>query len=256
MYIMKLTHSEINIRTTIKDLLKKHGHTYNDLARALDLSEGAVKQLMTKGTFTTSRLEIVASWFGLSLLEFMEIALKAESKPHKLSLAQEELLLSEPVSIWMLFLLGSGFSLETTRTRMNIEKTKFQKALHVLDRCGLIELLPNDRIRLNSRAPYRFDKMGAIEKRLRKEYLELVTHQIGINPPSDTLQRTFEMYVSTKLFDQFKKDILQLLQRYAHLARIETETDWKDRTIPITGLFFIKPFDGWGTLLRTKQRQP
>jgi predicted transglutaminase-like protease len=149
--------------------------------------------------------------------------------------------------------LGSGFSIESTKERMHLDDKKFQKALHTLDRAGLIELLPQNRIRLKSRAPYRFNKTGGIEKTLRKEYLDLVARQIQFNPPSDSFQKTFEMYFSEGLLKKFKQDLDTLLGRYAHLARIETELDQKDKTFPVTGAFLLKPFDGWGTLLSSKK---
>ena len=250
---MAQTASTIKIRNAIKALLKKHGQSYKDLSEALGLSEGAVKQLMTKGSFTTDRIEKVAHWFGLSVLEFIEIALKAESKPHMLSHGQEEILLSYPISIWLLFLLGTGFSLESAKERMNLDAIKFQRAIHRLDQAKLIELLPQNRIRLKSRGPYRFNKTGAIEKTLRKDYLALITGQIQFNPPSDSFQKTFELYFSADLLEKLRQDLKALLGKYAHLTRIEAELDSKDKKFPVTGIFFLTPFDGWGTLLNMKK---
>lgn len=250
---MNQTTSNIQIRNAIKVLLKKHGLSYRDLGKALELSEGAIKQLMTKGSFTTSRLEKVAHWFGYSLFEFMEIALKAESRPYSLSHKQEEILFGFPVSMWMLFLLSAGFPLESIRDRMNLTEKKFQLALHTLDKTGLIELLPGNRVRIKFRGPYRFNKNGIIEKNLRKDYLALVTEQIQFGPPPDVFQRTFEMYFSESLFKKMKLEVEAIISKYGHLTRIETELDQKDRSFPVTGVFFMKPFDGWGTLLSSKK---
>lgn len=245
--------NELKIRGLIKNLLKKHGHSYKELAQALDLSEGAVKQLMTKGSFTIERLQIVAHWFGLSLYEFMQMALSAQSKPHRLSLEQEEILLGFPISIWLLFLLGSGFSVKAAKHRMAIEDKKFYKALFTLEKAELVEVLEGDRIRLKSRAPYRFNKEGEVERRLRKKYIDLVKQQVQFNPPIDTVQRTFEMYVSNDLYKKIQLDVTELLNKYAHLARIETEMDHKDKVFPLTGLFMLKPFDGWGMVLSKEE---
>lgn len=246
--------NEVRIRELIKVLLKKHGHSYKELAQALNLSEGAIKQLMTKGSFTIERLQAVAHWFGLSLLEFMQMSLDAHSKPHRLSVEQEEILLGFPLSIWLLFLLGSGFSLAAAKNRMKIQEKSFYKALYTLEKAGFVEVMSGDRIRMKSRAPYRFNKEGSIEKRLRKKYLELVSQQIQLNPPKETLQRTFEMYISNDLYKKLQLDVEELLKKYAHLARIETEMDHKEKVFPLTGLFLLKPFDGWGTLLNDHQR--
>lgn len=174
-----------------------------------------------RGTF------LVSTPAGFPLIFF--VALNSESKPHKLSLEQEKILLSYPISIWMLFLLGTGFSISATQERMQLDDIKFQRALHVLDRTGLIE------------------------KEFRKDYLELVKQQIQINPELDTFQKTFEMYFTEGLLKKLKKDIESLLAKYAHQTRIEAELDEKDKTFPVTAVFFLKPFDGLGTLLNKKK---
>lgn len=243
--------SPLIVRTAIKDLLKKHGMTYKDLGQYLSLSEGSVKQLMTRGHLTIEKIEVIAQRFGLTIVEFLQIAYSKEHRPSRISHSQEEILVEFPIAIHLMFLLGSGFSLQSAKERMQIEERKFQKALYILDRAQVVEIHPGGKVFIKQRAPYRFNKDGAIEKKLRAGYLDLLLQQISRKPDSNVLQRSFEMYVSDRLFTQIKNDLSQLIEKYAHLARIEAELDDKGRAFPITGLFFIKEFDGWGKFLRS-----
>ncbi len=237
------------IRQTIKALLKKHGLNYRDLATELSVTEGTVKQLMTKGSFTVERIEQIASVFTLSFAELMSIAVETKLSPTKISIEQEEILLSFPLSIRLLFLLGTGFSISVAQEKFGGTEKNFQKAIHILDRAQLIELLPMGRVRLKARAPYRFNKTGAIERQLRRDYLRIVADQFLETPNSSALQRTFEMYVSQKMLKQIQGDIESLIEKYAHRARLEAELHSPEDIFPITAAFMVKPFDGWGKLL-------
>jgi transcriptional regulator with XRE-family HTH domain len=244
----------LSIQALVKQLLKKNNQSYLTLAELLGISESAVKQLMTKGVFTIDRIELIADWFGFSVPEFLEIALKAQSKPTLITAQQEALLLSNPVAIYvlfMLFMLGSGLTEKTILSKKPLSKADLEKALYLLDKAGFIELLPKNQIRMKTRAPYRFNKSGEVEKRLRPKYLKMVSELISASPDEDTFQRTFEMYLSAELLEQFKNDIQKMMETYGHLARIESEKIQEDQKFPVTGLVLVKPFDGWGALVQS-----
>lgn len=247
---MEKSKTTASIQFLIKALLKKHKFTYLDLANFLHVSEGTIKQLMNKGSFTTERLESIGQFFGLTLIEFLEMANKQISKPFEITLEQEEILFTYPISIKILFLFGVGFSLLKAKKSMNIEELRFNKALKVLDKAGLVEILPYGQIRVKARGPFRLNKNGPIEKSLRPRYIDLLKEQIIFGPAPDTYQRTFEMYFTESLFTQLKDDINKLLERYSHMTRLEAGSSDGVELFPVTGLMFLKPFDGWKELFQ------
>ncbi|GEM_PF-6705352 len=115
------------VRSTIKDLLKKHNMKYKDFGKLIGLSEGSVKQLMTRGQFTLDRVEIIAQRFGLTLVEFLNIAYEKKKSPTRISVSDEALLTEQPFAILLMFLLGSGFSLDEAKARLNLEEKKKSK---------------------------------------------------------------------------------------------------------------------------------
>jgi hypothetical protein len=250
-YLKKRNISSTIIRSAIKGLLKKHNLNYKDFGNSLGLTEGSVKQLMTRGHFTIDRLESIAQRFGLTLIEFLKIAYGQQQGPTRITPSQEELLVEHPQAILLMFLLGSGFSLSDARARLSLEEKKFQKAIHILDRIGIVELRPGGHIFLKNRAPYRFNKDGAIEKKLRPGYLNLVKQYVSAKPAPRTLQRTFEMYISENLFAELKTELGNVVERFSNLARIEAELDDKGKTFPVTGLLLVTELDGWGTYVRS-----
>lgn len=239
------------VRSTLKDLLKKHDMKYKDFGKLIGLSEGSVKQLMTRGQFTLDRLELIAQRFGLTLIEFLNIAYEKKKSPTRISISDEVLLVEQPYAILLMFLLGSGFSITEAKDRLRLDEKKFQKIVHLLDRIGIIELHSKGRISLKARAPYRFNKDGLIEKKLRPGYIQFIKENILYRPESSTFQKTFEMYASEKLYSQMTEELRQFIEKYSHLARIEAELDEKGKTFPVTGLLFLKELDGWGSYIRS-----
>lgn len=59
---------------TLKRLLKAHGMTYRDVARALDVSETSVKRLFASGRFTLERVVEIAQLLGYTLAELVQEA--------------------------------------------------------------------------------------------------------------------------------------------------------------------------------------
>lgn len=244
------------IRIAIKKLLKKHGYTYADLGKLLKLSEPAVKRLMAKGTFTIGRIETIAQSFGLSFFEFMEMAGKMESKPYQFNPKQEQVLVKNPLALYALLLLGSGFSLQEVQARIKLnQKELMDKVLFVLDKIDLITLEPSNRVRLKCRAPFRWIRGGILQGLIYEDFVNLVSRSLTTTPDPEGLQRTFEMYLSPRLLKRMKLDLEAIVDRYQHLSRIEKELSPANETHPVIGMAFLKPYDGWGEILKGKAKE-
>ncbi|HDR9135388.1 TPA: helix-turn-helix transcriptional regulator, partial [Burkholderia vietnamiensis] len=80
---------------TLKRLLKAHGMTYRDVARALDVSETSVKRLFASGRFTLERVVEIAQLLGYTLAELVQEASASAPRLRVLTEQQEALLVSD-----------------------------------------------------------------------------------------------------------------------------------------------------------------
>lgn len=154
---------------TLKRLLKKQGHTYARVAKALGLSEQSVKRMFSKGTFTLERLMQVGSLLGMSLAELAQQSEETVAKIRTLTEAQEKELVAEPALLLVAACVLNGWSLAEIVATYRFTKAEALKRLLRLDRLGLITLLPGDRVRLNVARDFDWLARGPIQQFFRKQ---------------------------------------------------------------------------------------
>jgi len=171
----------IQLVATVKRQLKAQGLTYRDVARALKLSEASVKRVFASERFTVARLAQVARLLGFTLAELLRESAVALPPLEALSLEQEEQLVSDDR-----LLLVAVCSLNHWSLADILPKADVVRRLRVLDRMGLVELLPGDRIRRRAKRDFDWLPDGPIRGFFEKE--GLVDFLKGpFTPPGDSL---------------------------------------------------------------------
>lgn len=133
---------------TIKRQLKAKGLAYRDVGRALGISEPSVKRLFSTKRLTVERLAQLAGLLEYTLAELLQEAAAAPLQIHTLSKEQEAHLVSEEALLLVAVCALNHWSLSDIVAAYRMTKAECLKHLLVLDRMGMIELLPGDRIRL------------------------------------------------------------------------------------------------------------
>jgi len=135
--------------STLKRQLKARGMTYRDLAVALDLSEASVKRLFASGSFTLERLLQVSHLLGFTLAELSQEAALGESRLHTLSESQERELVSDAKLLLVTVCVLNQWTLADILSVYQLSEAECIQRLARLDRLGLLQLLPGNRVRLN-----------------------------------------------------------------------------------------------------------
>lgn len=134
--------------STLKRLLKSRGLTYRDVAAGLDLSETSVKRLFSSERFTVARLERLAELLGYTLSELMAEVGNQVERLHALTPEQEGQLVRDDKLMLVAVCAFNHWSVDDIVATYRLNRAECLKRLLVLDRMGLIALLPGDRIRL------------------------------------------------------------------------------------------------------------
>lgn len=133
---------------TLKRLLKARGLTYRDVAAGLGLSETSVKRLFSSERFTVERLERLAGLLGYSLSELMaEVGSRVE-RVQALTVDQESRLVRDDRLMLVAVCAFNHWGVDDIVATYRLTRAECLKHLLVLDRMGLLALLPGDRIRL------------------------------------------------------------------------------------------------------------
>ena len=133
---------------TLKKQLKANGKTYVDVAKLLALSEASVKRLFAEQNFTLQRLEAVCQLIGLELSELVQMMESEQHKISQLSYEQEQQIASDLLLLMITACVINGYSYQDLLDQYKIKATDCIQKLAILDRLKIIELLPNNKIKL------------------------------------------------------------------------------------------------------------
>jgi transcriptional regulator with XRE-family HTH domain len=149
---------------TVKRQLKAQGLTYRDVARELNLSEPSVKRLLGTERMTLDRLAQIGDLLGYTLAELMEESAASTPRIQALTEAQEARLVADIKLMLVAVCVLNDWSMDDIVAAYLLTKAECLKQLLVLDRMGLIALLPGNRIRLRVARDFEWLPQGPIRQ--------------------------------------------------------------------------------------------
>lgn len=157
--------SEISqIVAKIKTQLKAQGLNYQAVARALKLSEASVKRMFASERFTIDRLAQISQILGYTMAELLQETASSVPKLQSLTREQEAKLVADEKLLLVTVCALNHLTVSDITSTYQITKPEVIKRLLVLDKMGVIDLLPHDRIRLRVQQNFEWIPNGPIRK--------------------------------------------------------------------------------------------
>jgi transcriptional regulator with XRE-family HTH domain len=157
---------------TLKQVVRMRGLTYAALARRVGLSEASVKRLFSQRTFTLARLGQFCDALEIDFAELARLAKGREGAPAELTQAQEAALAADTRLLAVFYLVVNGWTFDEIVSRHQITPAQCVGALAKLDRLGLIDLMPGNRVRVRVPRETRLRPDGPIRSRHGKRALD------------------------------------------------------------------------------------
>jgi len=132
----------------LKQLLKSRGMTYADVARGLAMSEASVKRVFAKQTFTLRRLDGICELLGIEITDLGRMVEHDAERVSQLTIKQEAQLVSDPKLLLVAVHAINHWAFDDIVSTYAISKTECIRFLARLDRLRVIDLLPDNRIRV------------------------------------------------------------------------------------------------------------
>lgn len=198
--------------TTVKSLLRSQGITYRHLAQRLGLAEISVKRQLNSGRLPLERLVEIAGVLGLSLGELVEQAGSDSPTLSQLQPQQERELIRDPQLLLVAVAALNGWAFTDLLGTYRLEEAELTRALLRLERLGLIDLLPANRIRLRVTRDFRWLPGGPIEQFFLAEGLPDFL-AAGFQGP-DELRCFFHGMLSPAALTEIHRDIALLRQKF------------------------------------------
>lgn len=160
---------------TLKKALKTSGNTYADVAAHLDMSEASVKKMFSTHHFTLKRIDRICEMIDLDFIDLVRLFDQQRDRISSLSIDQEKELCSDKALFLVAVCARNHWAFDDILNDFSFSKAELYRHLSRLEQLKLIELHPNNRIKLCVADDFRWLQRGPIEiyfmKHLLSEFL-------------------------------------------------------------------------------------
>jgi len=154
---------------TLKQTLKSHRITYAEVAQKLAMSEANVKRMFASKRFTLERLEDVCKLMQMELSDLFQLYEESRQRIVQLTKEQEQELLKNVELLLVAVSVRNRLSFDDIISNYDISPTDCIRHLAKLDKLKIIDLLPNNRIKLRIDEHFSWLPNGPIEQYFEKQ---------------------------------------------------------------------------------------
>lgn len=160
----------------LKQAVRQRGLTYARLAEGLNLSESSVKRMFSRKNLSLDRLEAICVIMRVEITDLLELTRHAEQRVTELTDQQEAELINNPKMLLVAILAINHWTAAAILETYPLTDSELVKILARLDRMGIIELLPDNRIKVRLARNFTWRKAGPIqqflEDRVQQQFFE------------------------------------------------------------------------------------
>jgi transcriptional regulator with XRE-family HTH domain len=212
---------------TIKRQLKAQGLMYRDVAAALKSSEPSVKRLFSGQRLTVDRLAQISKLLGFTLTELLQESTATLPTVHALSETQERQLISDDKLLLVAVCAFNHWSLADITATYRLTQAEALKRLLILDRMGVIALMPGDRIRLRVARDFDWLPGGPIRQMFMAQGLADFLNS-RFHPEGQTLEFAHGMLTAAALAE-FQIELRRVRKKLAELHQDSANAPFQQR---------------------------
>lgn len=242
---------ESKVKASLKTLMKKKGLQYTDLAQSLGVSAATIKRRLNKGELSLSQLVEMAECLGVSFYELVEMSRADDSKAYLFSEQQEQLFAKDLQYLLLFRALVMGRSFKELLKDFSVKEADLRKRLRQLENVQLIQLMPQDRISLLAKFPFRWREEGALQKAYFAKNLQaLFEHARNeyrfstYKEDTGALCKPFEYLLTSESQRQLGADLAEIHKKYMQLSQLEIKAK-NQKATAVSGLLLADAFSIW-----------
>ena len=210
---------------TLKKALKANQITYKVLAQKLEMSESSIKRIFADESFTLTRLEQVCAVMNMDISDLVSMMNRDKPRISQLTEEQEQVAAGDIRLLGVAFLVVNGWSYQDILDHYPIHAADLVHYLVQLDKLEVIDLLPNNRIKLRVSANFSWRKNGPIQAVL-KQHVQQAFMEGDIESVGGK-----EYFLSGMLSNDSQEVVQKELNR---IEKLVTELKRNDQHLPIT----------------------
>lgn len=212
---------------TVKHALKQRGFTYADVAAHLKLSEASVKRLFAQQQFTLQRLEQICQLMALDFSDLLSLLQQAQGQISQLTEQQEAQLTADLGLLLVAVSVLNQWTLADIVKWYKFTPTECLQKLIQLDRLQLIELQPNNRIKLRIAANFSWREGGPIQRFFQQQLAaEFFQHRFT---GQDEALLVLNGMLSSASNQEFQRKLNRLAREFTDLVQQDSKLPLEHR---------------------------
>jgi len=236
-------HSDIQaLLSTLREVLKSKGYTYRKLAEELNISEATVKRIFSKGC-TLERIAQICTHLGTSFLEVAALAKTEEEVDYFLSKEQERFFSKYPALFGVFKQLHLGHPFTKVAKDFKLDPQKFFLLLRKLEDQNLLEVLPENGVRLKVKGNIRYTHRGPLAQAiLRPQIIQFLDHVDRVLENEQVCMHSAEVEISETHLNEFVEEIHQLGAKYRARAYRDQNLLHVEKRTSVRWLLALAPY--------------
>lgn len=225
----------------LKRSLKSHGLTYADVAKQLGMSEANIKRMFSEQRFYLGVFDQICQLMALEISDLAKEVERAQHSLEQLTEVQEQKLAADPKLLLMTFLVVNGIAFDEIVSHYRFNEPEAIGYLTQLDRLKLIELLPNNRVKLLISPNFTWRRNGPIQR-----FFTQALQNDFLNAPFDQSGETLHFVsgiISSASCDALAAKLKQIVTDFTVHNHADTKLPFEQRyvTSMILGIRSWKP---------------
>ncbi len=205
----------------LKELLKKRGVTYAQLADALHCSLPTVKRALNKPSLPFDRL---LEFCEIAQIPFEDLCKRADAhrpKHYVFNEEQDRLFLErEELLGYFVELAKEGTTPADIAKRHNLDRRSTRLYLKHLARIGLVELQAGNRVKLHVKPPFGFGPNSRVLRREQEAFLKTIVANVLAGGPrkQGCVAVLKPLFLTEEDYNQMVAEMVSVIGRFAAIA--------------------------------------
>lgn len=215
------------ILQAVKGLLKQHKINYAQVAKHLGLSESSVKRSFSQGQISLNRLVKVCELMDLELVDLLQVIQNQSADLVHLTAQQESLMVSDIKYLLVTVCVCNHWSFNEIHHTYQIEVAELIQMLLRLEQTELLELKPNNQIKLKISPNFHWIENGPIQNFFEK-HVQADFWQSQFVAPGEVRLLANGM-LSKSSNETMQKHISRLKQQFSQLSEQDQHLKMEQR---------------------------
>ncbi len=236
---------------TLKRTLRGRSKTYRDVAEALGLSEASIKRLFSESNLSLKRLDQICALLDIEISDLVQSMNERAQSLSRLTEAQETEIARDLKLLLVTVCVLNRWTMQEILGSFTIDAHECIRYLARLDRLGIIDLLPGNRVKLHVSPNFDWRPNGPIQKffqsRIKEDFFRSRFAQ------ADEQLLVFNGMLSRSSHAVFQRKLKRLMREFNDLNDADAHLPL-DQRFGTTVVMAMRPW-GYGVFERLRKRQ-